>query len=112
MTFSTVLRSTVREWPESMSSAAWATPRRRSSIVSSGITSLLGRSSGVGWLISSSFWSSSILNIQILHKLGVGLNEALAQLHFCSHQLVEDSVSLLGVFDPNLDQNALIGDHG
>src|SRR4051812_11519385 len=109
MTFSTVRSSTLREWPESKTSAACSTPRRRSSIEISGLAPVsAGWFSSLGSSIASSSGvlfcvvSSSILNIQILYEFGIGLNKVFTQLHLCAHQLVKDRVSLFGIVDFNL----------
>src|SRR5665213_1372667 len=112
MTFSTVRRSTMRECSVSSTSLALATPRRRSSIETSGISSAWAGSS-MGSLAGSLFtvWSSSMLNVQVLHELSVGLNEGFAQLNLCTHQLAEDGIGFFGVLHPHLHQDPLLGVH-
>src|SRR6185369_7167870 len=111
MTFSTVRRSTSREWSK---------PDRTSTSVLSLASEPRRGSGGVFWpSIPLTFWvssmfeiSSAILDIQVFHKFSIGLYEVLAQLHFGAHQLVEDGVGFLGVFHLNLYQHPLLGVHG
>src|ERR1035437_8825537 len=104
MTFSTVRRSTLREWPESRTSAACSTPLRRSSIDTSSRTSLFGFWSSAGSLIGNSWSSISPLDIQVFHEFSVSLDETLTKLHLCAHQLVKDSVGFLGIIYLDLHQ--------
>src|ERR1044072_9233070 len=109
MTFSTVRRSTRREWSKPLSiSTSGVEPVSRPANASeglfSGTISLMFSFSGV-------LVTSAILDIQILYELCVGLNKVFTQLNFCSHQFVKNCIRLLGVGHFYLHKYTLLGVH-
>src|SRR5579864_3391113 len=55
---------------------------------------------------------AALSDVQVLHVLGMGLDELLARSHVVPHQDVEDLAGPYGVFDVHPQQDAILGIHG